>query len=119
VTTFGQIEAEVRRLAALRPDFVYERPGAGRWCQYTRTEEGGVIVGDCIFGQALIAAGVKPEHIRRLEHKDIEMVLRALDIPTSPREREWAACVQERQDKANAWASAIAYADHTYPLRFP
>lgn len=52
----NDIKREVIRLAKADPDFVYEPPIPMTECTYTRVIDN-EIVGDCIFGQALINLG--------------------------------------------------------------
>lgn len=54
--TLSDIKQEVIRLAKADPDFVYEAPNPASGCTYTRNIDD-EIVGDCIFGQALINLG--------------------------------------------------------------
>lgn len=56
--SLDDIKREVIRLAKADPDFVYEAPNPTSGCTYTRNIDGdGEIVGDCLFGQALINLG--------------------------------------------------------------
>lgn len=111
MTDFKEIEAEVRRIAQESPQFAYERHTGVRWCMYIFNGEG-----DCIFGRALINVGVPLEELACCESQPIAGVLRDLNIPTTPRERDWAGAVQEWQDKGAAWGEAVTYADERYPL---
>jgi hypothetical protein len=116
--TFADIEREVRRLAAERPDYKYENPNDydSIFCSYDHGDGTG-----CIMGMAFAALGVQLE--------DVGGVAEALswarpDVLASltPKQRDWLSCVQTAQDgygfdSRMTWSEAVAHADQERPLR--
>ncbi|MEU9871082.1 hypothetical protein AB0C87_24845 [Actinomadura sp. NPDC048021] len=105
--TFQQIEAEVRRLADEKPEFVYKSyEGA---CFYNPAEREGKQYGACIFGQAFknLDFEVKEDY----EYKSIGTLLELLDVETTLGEFMWAGAVQRLQDGGTAWGEAVSLAD--------
>lgn len=113
---------EVRRLAAERPDFVYEdQPdslGAGVCFYYGADGKGGGT--GCIIGEAAKALGASPATLQCMDDSvDFGDVLAiALDIPPfiddtqgEHEARRWLATVQGYQDSGMDWGSAVAKAD--------
>lgn len=102
--TADQIIAEVRRLAAERPDYVYEKPPGSTFCLY-RHEDGSP---GCIFGQALDNLGVGlDEHT----YGTIGIVLFDLGVAKTDQQANWMTSVQHYQDNGRPWAEAVAKAD--------
>lgn len=117
--TFEQLEAEVRRLAGERPDFIYNRTTGGFWngnaaCVYNATEdrEG------CIFGQALTRLGRPvPEG---LEHVSIRAILEhASNMYLTTAQGKWTQAVQGSQDTGLSWSEAVERADRIHPIGKP
>jgi hypothetical protein len=113
--------AEVRRLAAESPDFVYRRPGrdraSGPECFYVHKTEDGEQVGGCLIGQALINLGVPIDEVAELDTLDIggaEDVLPQFGIHTH--EAVWAGWVQHYQDTGDRWGVAVMKADERVGL---
>lgn len=50
-------------LADANPGFIYQRPVAGEGCKYVHYRDSDAPEGGCIFGQALLALGVKVDDI--------------------------------------------------------
>lgn len=105
--TAEQIIAEVRRLAAERPDFVYVSPEFSDQCLYMHGEnEPG-----CIFGHALFNLGVDTSDT----YGPIGEVLTMQGIAATVRQRDWMRDVQYRQDHRLTWGQAIRDADEARP----
>jgi hypothetical protein len=122
--TWEQIEAEVRRLAAERPDFVYVRPETEPRCMYwheAANEPG------CIFGHALYTLGVPVDRLVAFDHmpqqatspgypddwysEGITNVVKALGVNVTDEQEGWAKVLQERQDSGDTWGAAIEFTD--------
>lgn len=113
--TFEQLEAEVRRLAEERPDYIYHRPDPSNPSCYYRNPDG---TPGCIFGQAFEALGyeILPGRGPGGVVGAVAYVLFALDIETTSAQALWAGAVQMKQDAHTRWGEAVAAADVTYPL---
>ena len=103
--TSAQLEAEVRRLAAAEPDFVYRNQlGIGDNCSYIAARIGGDVGRPCIFGQAFQNLGVSVEDLRAVEGRKIGSAFAFL---TGGRAPEGWTRVQEMQDEGCSWGEAI------------
>jgi len=116
VITFEQLATEVRRIIAENPDFVYQRPGDGRWCLYLHYEDREPTGGGCVFGRAFLNLGLTYEDIMPCERKYVVAAFRALGIETNQLQSGWATLLQERQDQAQPWGECLRYADTECPL---
>ncbi|MEU9871085.1 hypothetical protein AB0C87_24860 [Actinomadura sp. NPDC048021] len=106
--TFKDIEAEVRKLAAERPDFEYPEGS----CYYNPSTF--PRKPSCLFGQAFINLGEPvPESY---ENIPITTVMRRLGIRFTEQEGYWAGTVQNQQDGSHPWGKAIALGDKWHPL---
>lgn len=106
--TADQIITEVRRLAAEKPDFVYEKPEFSAFCLYMHGEEPG-----CIFGQALHNLGWD---VTAPDAGTINTVLDDNDVHRTERQALWMREVQHEQDTRTPWGDAVAKADEEFPL---
>lgn len=108
--TIDELISEVCRLAAERPDFVYERPVEGSECQYIHEgDEPG-----CIFGHALLNLGVDPDKLRR--SVAIHTVLQRLGVDATADQLDWCLVAQSAQDTGEPWAVAVRNANQNFPL---
>lgn len=118
--TFAAVAQHVRRLAQENPDHRYEqRTSSGCWYTRIAGEPGAwpTLEGDCIWGQAFIAAGVDPAYLRDgCEDKTVNEVFELLGIMTTFQQREWARRVQNEQDFGVPWGQCVATADGLHPL---
>jgi hypothetical protein len=110
--TAEQIIAEVRRLAAERPDYVYEKPEFSAYCLYMHGDGPG-----CIFGHALHNLGWDFSE----EQKGTITSILLGDGPdplveTTSQQRLWMRAVQSKQDNAFTWGKAVELADEEFPL---
>lgn len=105
--TLDELETEVRRLAAEKPDFVYEKPVNSHICKYV-VEDEGRLKGSCIMGQALINLGVSARELSHWEGTGIGAIVANQGISG---ERNWIAQVQYAQDRDASWGDAIKHAD--------
>ncbi len=103
VVTADQIIAEVRRLAAESPDFVYQKPEFSPVCLYKHGDGPG-----CLFGQALSNLGIEVDENTR---GTINNVLDRFDVDRTDRQRCWMSTAQRRQDHGSSWAEAVRQAD--------
>jgi hypothetical protein len=113
--TFDQIEAKVRELAEANPDFIYWPERTTQTCTYVPDD----VQPACIFGQAFTALGVPMEFLAEHATAGINEILESMHIATTPRQREWAAVVQRRQDSKARWVRAVADADHHVDAYYP
>lgn len=102
-------------------DFVYKR-GIGRDCLYIHrnmrwsdlTEDyvpSDDVTPGCIWGHALVGAGISEGEFEEVEGSDIEgalqtLVNRGLVRDFTPIASAWAYCVQYRQDLGDSWGEA-------------
>ena len=101
--TVERIIEEVRRLAALHPDAVYEK---GRVCSYT-TGKAGAGVG-CLVGQAILSIDPNLHDTLASHNSDpITGLLPVLGLEPD----SWLALVQRAQDTKKTWKNAVALAD--------
>jgi hypothetical protein len=103
--TFEAVEAEVRRLVAESPEFVYPRANDGG-CVYNANDT----LPACLFGQAFQNLGHPvPDD---LEDKSIDAVLsRFFGLDGDDNNSIWACLVQARQDRDVPWDEALKAAD--------
>lgn len=114
--TAESIEAEVRRLAAERPTYIYmETEDDDFACRYV-DEDGAP---GCIFGHALSNLGISIERLRVFdafyETSDRETLGASIDRVMEElrvRGSVWFFLVQEYQDRGFSWAEAVKAADH-------
>jgi hypothetical protein len=121
MVTATEIIQEVRRLAAERPDYVYdegEEPEGGDSirCFYWKDDRP-----SCIFGHALFRLGVTPERLQAADAvapvgDSIESLLNRLAVGETPTETQWMGTVQRRQDDGWAWGEAVAATDREISL---
>lgn len=112
--TFVQVEAEVRRLAAEKPDYVYPRSTGlcgDANCYYTADAPGNSTGEICIFGQAFQNLGVPAGVMAQSEGSGAASVFDSLNIPATAVQWRWASRVQETQDAQAPWSVAVAEAD--------
>lgn len=111
--TLPQFIAEVRRLAAEKPDVKYFEhitgPYSGR-CWYNATDKAPA----CIMGQAAANLGFPFENSD--EGNVIEWVLAAKGLgKKGDVELAWLGHVQAAQDRNSSWGFAVAEADEKFP----
>lgn len=108
----GQLEAEVRRLAAENPNYRYPHTNG---CVYVERGPGGGLCGSCLFGVALINLGVDPQELDLGDHVAIALLLDRNGF-AGP-QIEWFQAVQNFQDDRRPWGEAVRLAD-TYAGTF-
>jgi hypothetical protein len=109
--TFSQIETEIRRLAAEKPDFIYKVPEGRGSCVYLPDDK----QAGCIFGQAFIALGiVVPTH----ENSVGIGTLFAESGLFTPDQILWLSRVQGAQDVTIPWGQAVKDADERKPAPY-
>lgn len=115
--TAAELEAEVRRLAAERPDFVYARPSGTTWGSCVYAHDG---CGSCIMGQALINVGIPVEWFTESGTRNTWGIGELISLlhfeeriadDFDRRATDWFSDVQTQQDLSNKWSDAIARAD--------
>ncbi len=125
--TQKQLVAEVRKVAAANPTFVYTK-GEDGGCNYRDKSEDNR--GACIIGQALANLGVSNEDRTAWDNRD-EAGIASLfynrgddadypsDFPVTgdndTDEVEWLQDVQHSQDQGDSWGTAVYNADRDYP----
>lgn len=107
---FDQIEAEVRRLVAENPDYVYKSDENGT-CYYNATGD----IEACLFGKVFENLGdpISEDY----EQESIVDVLKHKIPDTTRQQRNWASVTQSGQDGEIPWSEALSEADRLYPLR--
>jgi hypothetical protein len=110
--TFAELAAEVRRLAAERPDYTY--PNTINGCTYTTDTRNGITTPPCLFGQALLNLGAS-ESVLEGEYNRIRVLMTTVGIFYGTTEGDWAAMVQAGQDDHARWADAVRDADEAIP----
>jgi hypothetical protein len=108
--TIGAVLHHAIALAEANPDFVYCPPGSSAACRYMWNGKG-----SCIFGQALIKAGVDPERLaaeedHRLDHPGgagIAVMLGVLGIDTPSAVSQHVAQAQRHQDNGHRWGGTV------------
>lgn len=101
--TVERIIEEVRRLAALHPDAVYEKEHV---CSYT-TGKAADGVG-CLVGQAILS--IDPNLRDTLASHNSETINGLLPVLGLERSN-WLTDVQRAQDRRKPWKDAVALAD--------
>lgn len=112
VPTSAALIAEVRRLAAANPTYVYPTYTAPEYrpqAYYVADRRTGRVA--CLIGQALTNLGVNPDVLIAMEGCTITAVGRALGINATRAETLWLRQVQKIQDAPHPWSLAIADAD--------
>lgn len=110
------LKEEVLKLAAEKPDFIYESdPNAVEACAYLVWDKDEAR-GSCIMGQALMNLGVDPLELSKYEGADISAVVSALNGGEEPHYHRdpfdfWLSYVQGRQDAGYTWSKAVEFAD--------
>lgn len=113
--TVDDVMAQVRALAAERPDYVYRPVAPGALCSYVTGQDGQ----GCIVGQALMRLGVPKERLAASEADEgtavpaDELLQDLLDLDTAAmatNEVGWIMSVQTGQDSGETWGKAVAYA---------
>lgn len=113
MATIDDVIAEIRRLAAEKPDYVYKKPPGSALCANWYWD-GDRRVGSCIVGQAL-GNLVGLDAVPIGNGSSISML--NAGIPVGPRGKtQWVAMVQCEQDQGLPWGEAVAFADNTCPL---
>ena len=98
-------EAEIRRLAAERPDYVHNAA-----CEYVNQYDGS---GCCLLGQAFENIGIdlEPFADQQLNGEAFDDLPDKLGWDVDPLVRDWAYKVQDEQDSGTPWGEAVAIAD--------
>lgn len=115
------IQAEMRRLAAEKPHYVYDRPlddeGYPLGCMYVEVDADSNLIGSCIVGKALVNLGVDPYALSDHEHTSALSVLGYADARgyERPAVLDWICSVQYGQDNDTSWRDAVESADDIYP----
>jgi len=129
------IIAEVRRLAAEKPDYVYEQPERAsldgefygvesvfdlNTCLYVhKPADSAEATPGCLFGHAFLNLGYTVDQVKRCDRDlDASEAIRTLvgdgDLGTSEeieRKLSWANSAQSGQDGGATWEGAVAHAD--------
>lgn len=113
--TYEDVEYEVRRLAAERPDHVYESPYNHSNAEEDELELGscryqhGEGIPGCLFGHAFLNLGL---HLTdEDEGKAAYEVLERMRIGLTDDQALWVGDVQAKQDSGFTWANAVRAAD--------
>lgn len=117
-----EIIAEIRRIAAESPDYVYKpvvKPNSLslETCEYVERSADGELVGSCIVGRALVNLGVPPE-VLTFTSDYTPTAFGLLADPDGDGEGTeiiWIQRVQSGQDEKMSWGDAVARADVLYP----
>lgn len=118
----GALVAEVRRLAAERPDFVYEKQTTDEWasgvCLYVHQDEQQGLVAGCLIGHALANLGVPLESLREFDRSGDDTSADALlpKFGVSGTVTLWAMHAQLEQDEGQPWGRAVKLADEQVDL---
>lgn len=123
MVTAEQVIAEVRRLAAEQPDFVYgAQEGAGGNCSYFGCAIGDTSGQACIVGQALAGLNVDMSGLLETEKTAAGVTAggalrrRMVDVAYTESEASWLTEVQYLQDADVPWGEAVAKADQSVKL---
>lgn len=122
MTTYKQVEAEMVKLVKAQPDFNYRNFRMKQLGQVVDRVACAYIDEDgdpsCLWGRALVNAGISIEDIEPGEGDAIEFVLDMLKIEVNEDERSFAGHVQLNQDGGLDWDSALdnALEDTGYEL---
>lgn len=116
--TLDELEAEVRRIAAEDPGFIYtEQPLAtddGGSCSYLGQAIGERTGSPCIMGKALQALGFGEDDLELYESQGIHEILRDSHRATWGESR-WFTVVQAEQDQGFSWGAVVESADEQSP----
>lgn len=101
-----KIIAEVRRLVAEKPEYVYQQPFG--MCVYV---SGGC--GSCLIGQALFNLGLIDASLERTIHNGATAfgLIEHLGLDIENTELVWLRNVQFAQDSHAPWGEAVNHAD--------
>ena len=114
-----RLVAEVRALAAEKPDFVYtaidfhsDADGGGEKCSYVHGNDGG-----CIVGQGALRAGMDLDELSEKDNdgEDTSVSSQFMDYGLSTDALGWLSAVQYYQDTGSPWGAAVAHADDRIP----
>jgi hypothetical protein len=105
-----ELIAEVRRIAAERPDTVYRQPSTSCGCFYEKGECTDGSVG-CIFGQALNNLGYPVTGTA-----SIDIIARSRFVGNCLVILAWCREVQNVQDGGLSWGDAIISANTKWPI---
>lgn len=114
-----RLVAEVRALAAEKPNFVYtaidfhsDADGGGDKCSYVHGNVGG-----CIIGQAALRAGMDLEELREKDNDADDTSVGSVfaGFGLSVDALGWLSSVQHSQDTGMPWGSAVAHSDDRIP----
>jgi len=114
-----RLVAEVRALAAEKPDFVYtaiafhaDRHGGGEKCSYVHGDECG-----CIIGHAAVRAGMSLDELREKDDddEDTSVSVQFAEYGLSADRMGWLSKVQHGQDTKLPWGAAVSKADDEIP----
>lgn len=114
------LEFEVRRLAALQPDHVYDKEAypdrfIGASCKYTHTLDDGSKVPGCIVGQAIF--NITGKLVKQEDHGGGVVDFAFMRTEYDRNDGTWSdrakflANVQNHQDNGVPWARAVERAD--------
>ena len=112
--TFAEIAAEVKALAASRPDYVYPVAASGGCTYVDESKALGYHSPACLFGQAMLNLGV-PDSELRDRNDFIRDVLSDLEIRFTNDEGNWAMRVQSAQDREIPWGVAVSANESLFP----
>jgi hypothetical protein len=110
--------AEIRRIAAESPNYVYQqvqRDGRSA-CEYVEYA-GDQLIGSCIVGRALVNLGVDPASLTFSNDFTPTAwgLLRDAGHNSLAGEIDWIQSVQAGQDQGWAWGEAVQHADVRHP----
>lgn len=107
MSEIGQkIIAEVRKVAAANPDYIYERVEGSPNCVYVRDGKP-----SCLIGHALWNLGLIDIHLPAdLNYGGIHRLAPELNIWLDDAELTWLMSAQSAQDTRKTWAEAVEYA---------
>lgn len=104
MSELGQnLVAEVRKIAAENPDYVYD--GA---CVYVRDGQPACLVGKAAWNLELIDAEIENDS---RNDGGVDDLVAYLEIHITYEESAWLGLVQEEQDGGSRWHSAVSKAD--------
>ena len=120
----ADVAREVLRLGMKSPDFVY-RSNEPNGCMYVR-ESNGVLVGDCIVGQALVNLGCDVDVLRDADialqlgrgGESASTMVNNFIQPESERDADLLAVldsVQTMQDNQSPWGIAVKDLKEFFP----
>jgi len=107
--TLEDIVYETRRIALEEPDHVYTR--LQRCTNLQLDEASGDLVGSCIIGKAMLAAGVPLGLIAEHNGAGFRVLAAALGFDSYAPEANWLDRVQASQERRLPWGEAVSRAD--------